>query len=289
MSIFRAVLLLGGLLVAVGGSDLVRVQSHEARVTDQPDRPVLVFNHNPKAGGGTVKMFLKALMPCVYVQHNNLHGKWWEDPSRNESCFVLVTEFDSTGVQDRTKGGFVIGGVREPCDEFVSLWAFGSAGKGALRLESSMKEELYGRDPPTFDSPRDLEAFRKWLRHPKVEGNLIQKRFDKSYVHGSDKTTHVDCWVRTEDEVRTLLACLWQFERRGGRLDWTSAEAKTLLHAAEAPRRALKENDKDGVVDVQLGHHAPCATYFQNAGDAQFVEDRQARIYADFGYAGCCR
>ena len=298
MRFFRAVLLLGGLLVAVGGSDLVRVQSHEARVTDQPDRPVLVFNHNPKAGGGTVLKVLRALTPCEFVHHHNSHLPWWENPSRRESCFVYVRESRSTGAQDRTKGGFVIGGVREPCDHFVSLWAFGSAGKGALRkMTQNQTLGLYGRDPPTFDSPRDLEAFREWLRHPMIEG-IIQKRFDGSYVEGSHKTTHVDCWVRVEDEVRTLLACLRQFERRGGRLDWTSAEAKKLLHAAEAPRGAPKEVEtysgrllvsKNGVVDVRLGHHAPCATYFQNASDAQFVEDRQARIYADFGYAGCCR
>jgi len=118
--------------------------------------------------------------------------------------------------------------------------------------KENLGKELFGRDPPTFDSPRDLEAFREWLRHPKIEG-IIQKRFDGSYVEGSNKTTHVDCWVRVEDEARTLLACLRQFERRGGRLDWTSAEAKTLLHAAEAPRGALKEVE---TYSKQPGHAA---------------------------------
>jgi len=63
----------------------------------------------------------------------------------------------------------------------------GSDGKGDLYAKSihtdhSWSVLAYGKDPPAFDSHRDIASFQKhWLRHSNIRG-LIAKRFLHSFA-----------------------------------------------------------------------------------------------------------
>ena len=100
-----------------------------AAATTPQRRSTLLYNHNPKAGGGTILQVLRRATPCEHLVDRNAHRPWWEDKTRNESCYVNVREAQASGRGDQRQA-FVLGSVREPCDHYVSLWAFGSAGLG---------------------------------------------------------------------------------------------------------------------------------------------------------------
>ena len=118
-----------------------------------PSRKQLLFNHNPKAGGSTLR---KLLMKAV-----------------SNETFTLVRESGASGLAEQQRA-FVIGNVREPCEHYVSLWAFNSKGRGSFA--HSADNATLGRDPPHYNSPGDVHRFQTWLRLKKVTG-VVTRRF----------------------------------------------------------------------------------------------------------------
>ena len=253
-----------------------------AAATTPQRRSTLLYNHNPKAGGGTILQVLRRATPCEHLVDRNAHRPWWEDKTRNESCYVNVREAQASGRGDQRQA-FVLGSVREPCDHYVSLWAFGSAGLGGWQKHGS---QFHGKDRPRFDSARDVAAFRKWLRAPKISG-VVAARFRDSYQDKND-AMFVDCWVRTEDLAATLLDCLRRFERQGGAIRWSRLQ--DFVRSA-APSRRLYEsknvNFSSDQLDPRLLHHAPCDTYYARP-DKTYVERHESFIFQTFGYEKCC-
>ena len=253
-----------------------------AAATTPQRRSTLLYNHNPKAGGGTILQVLRRATPCEHLVDRNAHRPWWEDKTRNESCYVNVREAQASGRGDQRQA-FVLGSVREPCDHYVSLWAFGSAGLGGWQKHGS---QFHGKDRPRFDSARDVAAFRKWLRAPKISG-VVAARFRDSY-QDKNAAMFVDCWVRTEDLAATLLDCLRRFERQGGAIRWSRLQ--DFVRSA-APSRRLYEsknvNFSSDQLDPRLLHHAPCDTYYARP-DKTYVERHESFIFQTFGYEKCC-
>lgn len=112
-------------------------------------------------------------------QNCDLHVEW-------NDTLVIIPELSLVLPKDH-EDGFVISSMREPCDQYVSLWSFGSSGLGYMHHEFLRKYpnwtmQAYGQDPPAFDSPRDIHAFRNiWLKDDKVRGEMT-RRFYQSFV-----------------------------------------------------------------------------------------------------------
>ena len=257
-------------------------------------RPLLVFKHNPKAGGGSIHEVLQQLKPNK-LSHNDAQILIDTDES-----FVEITEFERVSLRDKSHG-FVISSIREPCDHYLSLWAFGSDGKGSLyhsanRMDHSWSVLAYGKDPPFFDSDRDIASFQNdWLRHDSIRG-LITKRFLQSFGFASRSKPNppeaVDCWVFVDDFQASLVSCLQQFEDQGGSVNWNAPLLSAMvqeLQDKEHGRKTVDCNKNDPLNNVQLTHHSKCSTYFDNATAKLIQEGDESFIYDMFGYAGCCQ
>lgn len=342
-----------------------------------PNRPLLIFKHNPKAGGGSIEELLTELKtniikyndvilprskrsrhptlperkkrnrPNKSTNHKNEADRILEDfntsqtdlllndnrhditisnstetpkvnldelTHRNDTLYV-INEFDPVRPVTRTKG-FVISSIREPCDHYLSLWSFGSHGAGNFRNQFRSKKykgtlddwvyQAYGKDPPTYDSERDVYAFQYvWLRSRVVKFE-IAKRFRKSYgsprvKEGKVINDPVDCWVYVDNFKATFYTCLKQYENQGGYVNWTAPLLSDMvdhLQLENHNQRKLAKVDfnftkeqttkDDPVNSHQLKHHAPCSHYFDNETSSMIQRGRESFIYNIFGYDKCC-
>jgi hypothetical protein len=286
-------------------------------------RPLLVFKHNPKAGGGSIQLLLshmknkmihfRCLTDCKQINGNNpckqtkrcaagdkqqSYSQW-----KNSTDTLLVLDEPDFLSDIFQKDAYVISSIREPCDHYVSCWAFGSAHHGGMygsnhKRDPVWTEKAYGKDPPRFDSERDIHAFQtEWLRDSRVQG-VIGRRHHAMY---GDKSTlqnyPVDCWVFVDDFQSTLYSCLRQYEAQGGFVNWTTPIVMELVQSLQQKlyptRRMMLEDKRHGKNDVvenpQQYHHAKCSIFFdkETADMVRFGTD--SFIYDTFGYDGCCQ
>jgi len=315
-------------------------------------RPQLIFKHNAKAGGGSIEELLLQLKPIKYSNyrgslrkraHNNVATKnitttllLANETERNDTApiqihpndtLIVVSEFNRVSKKHRRKG-FVISNIREPCDQYLSLWAFGSAGKG--NLYHGFKKKLYnwtldayGHDSPTFDSKEDIQRFQqRWLPDRNILG-LITRRHRMSYgspgiIRITDNSTNshssssvnsttrarkrtfkyvpempdsVDCWVYVDDFQATLYSCLREYEMQGGLVDWDApllSELITKLQETNKKQNLEKCTKDNPIENHQLSHHAKCSTYYDNATADLVQLGAESFIFEAFGYQGCC-
>jgi len=307
-------------------------------------KPLLAFKHNPKAGGGSIFIllsemktrnntylanFLKESTYCTTHPNVKTKKKSMEEDSlycQKEICvnsakckysfldlaerndaLMYIKEFDTADpiIQRRA---FVISSIREPCDQFLSLWAYGSSGRGALHRNV----DGYGKDAPYFDSPRDIDAFRHdWLGNREIKG-MIARRHHQSFGNNRLEDTNadnkldgypVDCWVYVDDFDATMYSCLREYEIQGGHVDWTapllSELVKDLQKKYDRSRR-LQKLDGNTAIDgsnytkndplhnVQENHHSDCSKYFDEETAAFIRYGEEEFIYDYFGYESCC-
>jgi len=287
-------------------------------------RPLLIFKHNPKAGGGSIEEVLLELkqnyisnedaFPDFNNKKTNNHAAI--SPNNNltttllankkDHTLIVVHESQSVGMLHRQEG-FVISSIREPCDHYVSLWAFGSGGHGGLHRRSEKRNynwtlAAYGHDSPAFDSKEDIKRFQQlWLPDPNIRG-LIAERFREGYgrpkiiemANGSTISStpdSVDCWVYVDDFKATLYTCLREYEMQGGLVDWDAPLLSALvkkLQETNAKRKLEGHSKNDPIGNPQLFHHSKCTTYYDNV-TADIVElGEESYIFKAFGYQGCC-
>mmetsp|Transcript_13575 Transcript_13575/g.28639 ORF Transcript_13575/g.28639 Transcript_13575/m.28639 type:complete len:380 (-) Transcript_13575:2-1141(-) len=307
-------------------------------------KPLLAFKHNPKAGGGSIFIllsemktrnntylanFLKESTYCTTHPNVKTKKKSMEEDSlycQKEICvnsakckysfldlaerndaLMYIKEFDTADpiIQQRA---FVVSSIREPCDQFLSLWAYGSSGRGALHRNV----DGYGIDAPYFDSPRDIDAFRHdWLGNREIKG-MIARRHHQSFGKNRLEDTNadnkldgypVDCWVYVDDFDATMYSCLREYEIQGGHVDWTapllSELVKDLQKKYDRSRR-LQKLDGNTAIDrsnytkndplhnVQENHHSDCSKYFDEETAAFIRYGEEEFIYDYFGYESCC-
>ncbi len=245
-------------------------------------------------------------------------GEVCMDGAKCKYSFMDMTERDDALVYIRERSraypiirqhAFVISSIREPCDHYLSLWAFGSAGHGGLHRKGDVG---YGRDPPYFDSSRDIDAFRhEWLRSSKVDG-LIAWRHNRSYGDYFFEEKYrdnildgyaVDCWVYVDDFEATFYACLREYEMQGGDVNWTlplisdlvkdlqlkKQNARHLESSSDSDNRTQNRYNKNNPINnVQENHHSKCAKYFDNETAAFIRYGKEAFIFDHFGYLSCC-
>jgi hypothetical protein len=255
-------------------------------------RPLLIFKHNPKAGGGAIKLLLDEIKPKM-LNHK------YNDPASidTNTNMIGITEWQTVTSQDQQRG-FVISNMREPCDQYLSLWAFGSTRRGHMyntfdRKDHNWTMKAYGKDPPAFDSDRDIATFQNdFLRNDKVRG-LIAGRFHQSY---GKSTPSVDCWVFVSDFGESLVSCLRQFEDQGGSVNWTAPLLAGVVKQLQDRRKMKSEvapsdpyNKNDPLNSHQKEHHSKCSTYYDEATATFIREGEESFIYDMFGYTGCCQ
>lgn len=307
-------------------------------------KPLLAFKHNPKAGGGSIFIllsemknrnntylanFLEESTYCTTHPNVKKKKKSMEEDSlycQKEICvnsakckysfldlaerndaLMYIKEFDTADpiIQQRA---FVISSIREPCDQYLSLWAYGSSGRGALHRNVGG----YGKDAPYFDSPRDIDAFRHdWLGNREIKGMIARRhhqsfgknRLEDTNAHNKLDGYSVDCWVYVDDFEATTYSCLREYEMQGGHVDWTapllSELVKNLQKKYDSSRR-LQMIDVNTTVDgsnytkndplhnIQENHHSDCSKYFDEKTAAVIRYGEEEFIYDYFGYESCC-
>jgi len=279
-------------------------------------RDKLVFNHNPKAGGGSILDMMNDLRShrIDIKDDTKLSKLLHQEPNRNSrnSYFYISEKNKSTKAIRRQ--GYIIGSIREPCSQYVSLWAYGSAKHGGLHAVmvnyynnhtrgndfkksapgNDKLSNFYGQDAPFFNTSKDIERFHRWMYHPLVHGRVGQ-RVKKIYstTNRDDNIDGVDCYVYVEQFQSSLIDCLQKFEAQGGYIDWSTPLIASMLDKVnnndDKGRRIVKKSKNDALGNPQVFHHAPCTTYFHNASFVQELQNGDEKfIFDNFGYKGCC-
>lgn len=242
----------------------------------------LAFKHIAKVGGTTVHRVLKDMM------------------SECADCPPLYTVNEHHSLPAAVnKEYFVITGVRNPCDYYLSMWAYEHDKDFVHALDAEHNNLL-------FDFETDLHSnttkFENWLAVINSGSNgLMSVRYWENFVDRPDKLTcmcetkyasscqeHMndsavdaslatfdptraaDCWYRLEHLTDDLESCLKEYERRSGtHLKWEVFSAY----------RNLTKNPSD---------HEPCEFYYSNSSAATLVRNADNHIFHTFGYSSCC-
>jgi len=239
----------------------------------------LLYDHMPKTGG----TFLVSLFRSAVGKKN----------------FVFRSEFSNL-TRKNVSDNFVVGSVRNPCDYYVSLWAYGAEHGGSMMSHIPKEERyLYETESSHKDSTKDKAMFQAWVRmiNKKGQPGVMSVRFARSYsrvnpgivaaappmrlekkqldnvkkaLEGADFMQRVDCWVRTETVQADAKACLqaWQ-QNTGNRINWRRYR-DVLRHGNQLQ-----------------SSHAHCKDYFTPELEAR-VREHEAIIFDHFGYDTCC-
>lgn len=249
--------------------------------TPEPDAANLLYDHMPKAGG----TFLIKLFNAAIGREN----------------FETRTEFENV-TQDDVDNNFVVGSVRNPCDYYLSLWAYGVERGGAMKhliMPEHLRDYVYHTRSAHKNSTEDIRRFRRWIRLISSKGHpgVMSIRFAKSYavleqdipgflppqalnkeeldsvaraLATPDYKDRVSCWVKAERLDRDAVQCLHKWHHVTGRdINW----------------RAFNEALSNA--NHLSSSHGRCKEYYTSKL-AQAVRDLEAPIFRDFGYRGCC-
>jgi hypothetical protein len=267
----------------------------------QVDPKPLLYKHIPKTGG----KHLENILTAVVGKNTSFNLAPWGDvmPAGGETAqFSYIPESHPLTIEVRA-AYYVVSSIRHPCDYYLSLWAFGSEGRGTFRnkLRHQIKDaglkEVYGQSPP-FNRKEDLNRFTLWLQvNPYFVFLALISRFFCSYCvcfcpflfflqHARGElskrvlssfaknmqigrfTDNVDCWVHTEDMDMDLRACFKSFVAQGGKVDMS--EYKIQLARMVHPST-----------------HERCSSYF-NAVRENMVRTHDRLVFNHFNYTECC-
>jgi hypothetical protein len=267
------------LLALVFTSPGVAMQRRAPGITVRP----LVYKHMSRTGGSfTVKLLEEML-------GSRLH---FVDERR--------------GLTDNQRGsGFVVAGVRNPCDYYVSLYA---ADSETVHAQFSIAD---GGSSMFQDGNTNATKFAKWLNF--VQGQhfsimsyrfwetLIAKRNDLTCYWGEEfgdcltkfddevvdrdlaafnASATADCWVHTESLMDDLESCLHRYESVTQQsLNWT------IFSDFRSGKRPEVLADAQRI--SKRGNRLSCSHYY-NDNSASSVLEKDRHIFRAFGYDTCC-
>lgn len=249
----------------------IKKRAEPFEVSKQPlqapkERKSLLFKHFPKCGGSYTKNIMKAAVKNFTL--------------RSEEQRVTKADWETH---------YVIATIREPCDWFVSLWAFGSAGNGAMyrtiksKSKGTIFQDVYGHLQPfdTIDEALRLERFVLGPARP-----VLLDRFETGY----GEFPFVDCWANEGSLIDDIKACLRQYELHGGHpVDWAGV-SRFLESTQEAQSRKAGRRRLGPLGNPNKSRHAKCPFYFSQLPDAMaYVTNSSRSIYDYFGFPGCCQ
>lgn len=298
--------------------------------TEPPKKDRLLFNHIPKTGGTFVKTLLNAAVPnsnrakplyaCSrgisnpYIPTVHFGKKHYakcgkakatesvDGPtcrnSATSTCGWIRHEKESHAATDAAST-FVIAGIRNPCDYYLSLWAFGSAGeKSGFKLQNPDILPLYSKDGAPFLTAADKDLFYKWLVHPKVRGLLTERVVGSVgwQPTGTMDAAAVDCWLHSDHLLPTLRVCLKQFEARGGKVNWDKYEKTIEDNEPSLSNLPTSINDTDADISKvtidknsirNASPHGKCSEHYNSSG-IQVVMASDSDIFRLFPFDTCC-
>jgi hypothetical protein len=278
--------------------DGLRSGQDRKRVMQLSPYDVLLYNHMPKAGGSFIRTTLEDTAKKV-IPPNNLR---------------IVMEAQGLTEDDR-RHTFIIGSVRNPCDYYVSEWAFHH------RMQwPGYPKEYYGVSED-LNTTEDQRRFGEWLRwltpDAKPPGLLtaimLESYFTESVVnvsrklsimHGEGNTRYpeadrrtylaaaasfgpdsaVDCWVKTENLTSDFRRCLTLFDQQAGNIvDWTAFNDLIASREQQLQQQRMDWRTKNS-------GHQKCNFYFDYGGDRlkDYVYKTDPAVFEKFGYESCC-
>jgi hypothetical protein len=280
-----------------GRHSLTHVRQSRKRIFELSLHDTFLYDHLPKAGGSFIRGIFESPETLGKVI-----------PTEN---FRLVDEA-STLTADMRRETFTVGSVRNPCEYYVSNWAF--FGKLDGKIE---KEQVYGVSE-NLDTPEDQLRFKKWLNwlmpDAKPPGLLTSRvlwsYFNESvagarrppdrtplepwteaeraiYVAAADKLepSTVDCWIKTENVASDLRTCLALFEDQAGSKIVNWVEFDKIIEQREKQHADVKME-----VWTKNSGHKKCNFYFDAADPSlkEYVYKLDYAIFNKFGYPRCC-
>jgi len=279
-----------------GRQSLAHVGQSRKKIIDLSLPDVFLYDHLPKAGGSFVR--------GLFEKPENV-GKVIPKES-----YRLADEATAL-TADMRRETFTVGSVRNPCEYYVSNWAF--FGKLDGKIE---KEQVYGVSE-NLDTPEDQLRFKKWLtwlmpeakppglltsrilwsyfnesvagahRHPEKSPLEPFTEADRAiYAAAADKLepSTVDCWIKTENVASDLRKCLALFEDQAGKkiVNWLEFDKIIEQHEKQ-------HNDPAQRMEVWTKNsgHKKCNFYF-DSDLKDYVYKLDYAIFNKFGYPRCC-
>jgi len=227
----------------------------------------LLFIHQEKSAGGFIETVMEGVLPPESLQTYH-------------HCNVApVTPPDDY---------FVMSSIRNPCDQYVSQWAY-QCEKTYLWREHGQYDSAGNLNDgwkakcPTFKAANETFHGKQRLKGVTVDKNV--KGFQRwvnttppfirqfhMYFEETLKKDRVNCWVRLEDLQGTFRQCLRKFENFTGRkVNWTNFDV--MLGTAERLHNSTHDHCSQYYTPELRGH----------------VEKRDSSLFSFFGYKDCCK
>lgn len=267
-----------------------------AEVAHRDNFSAVLYNHMPKAGGS----FLKRVLPGAVGKGN----------------LVVEPEFHPLLDKDDDPQTFTIGSIRNPCDYYVSLWAFGSDGKGSFqgRVKRYPDGKALYAATSRRDTKEDVDRFRLWLKtivapapgkegtfDPEKEPGLETARFALSYgrdpyMNDEDVQWRLSRPPRdfSEEDRQVVKSSMNKFDSASldcwVRTEHLEADAKTCLSQFGQRGGHVDWNQFEvavGSISHNPSEHLPCRSYF-DAETERLVRTIERPIFELFGYDKCC-
>lgn len=212
------------------------------------------------------------------------------------------------------KDEFLLASVRNPCESYLSLWAFQSEAKrraGVMadlrRRDPEAHKRLVGRDSQNgFTGPEDVQRFRAWIKfmgHQHVKLGLLSGRFYGKYLSQDPdmdirdnaflvRVMTEETAAQTVQAIRSAsiseLADCWMHTES---LD---ADIAGCLKDFESLGGQVEWSKVQSVIQSGTssgGHggskHGGCETFFDEA-TARLVVELDGALFEKFGYDSCC-
>jgi hypothetical protein len=269
---------------------------------------VLLYDHLPKAGGSFIRSILVG-----HFSNTDVKNVAPEHVLAPENVRI-VREFEGLTEEDR-RYTFTVGSVRNPCDYYVSNWAFWIQNPDYPAEYHNVSEDL--------NTTEDQRRFEKWLRmmmpDPEPPGvltaRMLESYFTESVANASGRLSNcfndtscreanrliyvaavasldpsaVDCWIKVENLTSDFRRCLTLFEQQAGSniVNWTAFDSLSARREQELQNRMDWSNNGLG---TKNSGHQKCNFYFDYEGGRlkDFVYKADFAIFNKFGYQSCC-
>lgn len=253
-------------------------------------------------------MLYTALLWCIALVHSAKTKVIYKHFPKSGGSFALHVLQDTLGKQNVyncrevealaackrvQESSFVISNARNPLTYYISLWAYGSEGRGGFRKywdsETSPMRKM--------NDNQDAERLQKWIQNINSPGlGLESLRFYHSFLANKTKgitqqsfrlsSSHakhiqdmfinitleqlgVDCWVDQTEEENDLQYCLHMLEQRGiAKVNW------------QALQNYLKKEKHNN------SHHMSCEFYLDDK-TSDVIRDIDVGLFKLFQFEGC--
>ncbi|CAK9039614.1 unnamed protein product, partial [Durusdinium trenchii] len=207
---------------------------------------------------------------------------------------------------------FVVGSVRNPCESYLSLWAFQSDPMRHAGLMYDLRRKspkdylrLVGLDAASnFTSQQDVQRFRDWIRflaHGSVKIGLLSGRFYGKYISRDPKLNIRDNAMLVKEvdptEAQEMVKALQQMDVDQLVNCWLHTETmdedlRRCLDRFSAERGAARGAVKLDQLEATDGshgesHHGRCEVFFDAETEA-LVRELDGPLFTKFGYQTCC-